>query len=880
MNTLIERYGRWVVNHPIVVLLASVVVTLMLASGAKNLSFTNDYRVFFSDQNPQLLAFEELQAAYTKSDNVLVMLRPKDGDVFTEETLNAVAELTERAWQVPYSIRVDSLTNYQHMVAEDDDLIVSDLVEEPSELNDAQLAYIKSTALAQPTLVKKLVSPDGSATGVNITMEMPPELSDEDRLLPAEERRLKDPQYALEIAVADARLMVEEIEANYPNIEFSTTGLVMMNQAFPEATIKDMSTIIPMAFGVIIVGILILIASPTAMIATVLVVLMSIVAAMGTAGWMGYKLTPPSASAPTLILTLAVADCVHFLVTLYHNLRNGMPKHDAVIESLRINAMPIFLTSATTAIGFLSMNASDAPPFRDLGNITAIGVFFAFFLSMTFLPAFSILFTEAGKSKATEGEQSKIDLATIFTNRFIMYVSVAVLFVAVIALIAPRSGPIDTADIMTKLIMLTVFAGVLRLLYLLVLPKINHVLGGIGKVQTDISSKLMNGLADFVIRQRTALLVGMGAIIIGLTLFAPKNELNDVFVEYFDETVPFRVETDKITESLSGLYLVDYSIDSGEEGGVSNPEFLAQVEKFERYLESRPEVQHVSAITETVRRLNRSMHGDDQAYYQLPESRELSAQYLLLYEMSLPYGLDLNNQINFDKSTTRMSVTLETLSTVDMLKFEDEVKIWMDENTPAISTLGTGPTAMFSHIGMRNIISMLSGTSIALVLISLILVFALRSLKFGLISLIPNLAPALMSFGIWALLVGQVGLAVSIVVAMTLGIVVDDTIHFLSKYIRARREQNLSAEEAVRYAFNTVGVALVVTTIVLVGGFLVISQSNFLVNSEMGLLTAITIAIALIVDFLFLPPLLLLLDGDKSDAKNTAASSQTLQTKS
>ena len=225
-----------------------------------------------------------------------------------------------------------------------------------------------------------------------------------------------------------------------------------------------------------------------------------------------------------------------------------------------------------------------------------------------------------------------------------------------------------------------------------------------------------------------------------------------------------------------------------------------------------------------------------------------------------------------------MSVTLETLSTVEMLNFENEVKAWMDENTPAISTLGTGPTAMFSHIGMRNIISMLSGTSIALVLISLILVFALRSLKFGLISLIPNLAPALMSFGIWALLVGQVGLAVSIVVAMTLGIVVDDTIHFLSKYIRARREQNMSAEEAVRYAFNTVGVALVVTTLVLVGGFLVISQSNFLVNSEMGLLTAITIAIALIVDFLFLPPLLLLLDGDKRDAKNTSNTSQAMQT--
>jgi len=761
--TWLERYGRWVTKHPVIVLLTSVLVTLALAAGGKNLAFTNDYRVFFSPQNPQLLAFEELQEAYTKSDNILIMLEPKNGNVFTPETMAAVADLTEESWQIPFSIRVDSLTNYQNMVAEDDDLIVADLVEDLEALNDEELAYIREVALDQPTLVDKLVSQDGKATGVNITVEMPGELSDEDRLLPKEERDLKDPQIALEKAVAEARIMISSMEAKYPEIKFSTTGLVMMNQAFPEATIKDMSTIIPMAFLVIIVGILILIASPMAMVSTVFVVFMSILAAMGTAGWMGYKLTPPSASAPTLILTLAVADCVHYLVTLYHNLRNGMSRNDAVVESLRINAMPIFLTSVTTAIGFLSMNFSDAPPFRDLGNITAIGVLFAFFLSMTFLPALSSLTARAGKQRESK------------------------------------------------------------------------------------KSAIMDRFASFVINQRRVLFVVMGVIIIALSVLAPKNELNDVFVNYFDETVPFRVETDRVTENLSGLYLVDYSVDSGEEGGVSNPSFLSQVEQFERYLESRPEVQHVNAITETVRRLNRSMHGDDDAYNRLPESRELSAQYLLLYEMSLPYGLDLN------------------ISTQEFLTYEREVEEWMDANTPSISTLGSGPTAMFSHIGMRNIISMLTGTSIALVLISLILVFALRSFKFGVISLIPNLAPALMAFGIWAIVMGQVGLAVSVVVAMTLGIVVDDTIHFLSKYLRARRERNMNAEDAVRYAFNTVGVALFVTTVVLVGGFLVISQSNFLVNAEMGLLTAITIAIALIVDFLFLPPLLMMVDGEPEE---------------
>ena len=791
---MIERYAEWVVRYRWLVIVLTVIATMALAAGGKNLAFTNDYRVFFSKENPQLLAFEELQEAYTKSDNVLIMLEPKDGDVFSAETLAAVADLTDRAWQIPFSIRVDSLTNYQHMDAEEDDLIVADLVEDLDVLSADELERIREIALAQPTIVKKLLAPNSQVTGINVTMEMPPELTDEERALPASERTSKDPMVALQEAVTHVRALVADMEKDYPDIKFTSSGLVLLNQAFSEASITDMSTIIPLAFGVIIVGVLVLIASPIAMIATVLVVLMSIMAAMGTAGWLGFKLTPPSASAPTLILTLAVADCVHYLVTFYQNLRKDMERKAAVIESLRINFSPIFLTSVTTAVGFLSLNASDAPPFRDLGNITAMGVMFAFVFAVTFLPAFSA------------------------------------------------------------------------------------VMPARGKVRDVKKATVMDGLANFVISFRRPLFWGMGAIMAALAVIAPKNELNDVFVHYFDESVPFRAEVDEITDKLSGLYIVDFSVDSKEEGGVSNPDFLADVEKFENYLTSLPEVQHVSAITETMRRLNRSMHGDDQAYYKLPENRELSAQYLLLYEMSLPYGLDLNNQINFDKSTTRISATLETVSTQEMLRIERESIAWMQENTPNIASVPSGPTIMFSHIGMRNIISMLSGTGVALVLISLILVFALRSVKFGAVSLIPNIAPALMAFGVWGMLVGEVGLAVSVVVAMTLGIVVDDTIHFLSKYLRARRERGMNAEDAIRYAFNTVGVALTVTTIVLVAGFMVIAQSNFQVNSQMGLLTAITIAIALIVDFLFLPALLLLVDGDKKPKTQVDPTVSTPQT--
>jgi predicted RND superfamily exporter protein len=269
----------------------------------------------------------------------------------------------------------------------------------------------------------------------------------------------------------------------------------------------------------------------------------------------------------------------------------------------------------------------------------------------------------------------------------------------------------------------------------------------------------------------------------------------------------------------------------------------------------------VYTFTDIMKRLNKNMHGDDESYYRIPEQRDLAAQYLLLYELSLPFGLDLNNQINVDKSATRMIVTLRSTTTRELREMDERARTWLRANAPeSMFTHGSGLSIIWAHLSRRNINHMLGASFGALVLISVILIFALRSVRLGLVSLIPNLAPACMAFGIWGLLVGQVGLGLSVIVSLTLGIVVDDTIHFLSHYLRARREQAMIARSAVRYSFNTVGTAMWVTTVALVAGFLVLTFSGFKMTAEMGLMSAITITLALAMDFLFLPTLLIKLD--------------------
>jgi predicted RND superfamily exporter protein len=228
-------------------------------------------------------------------------------------------------------------------------------------------------------------------------------------------------------------------------------------------------------------------------------------------------------------------------------------------------------------------------------------------------------------------------------------------------------------------------------------------------------------------------------------------------------------------------------------------------------------------------------------------------------------GRDLNDQIDVSKSSTRMTVVARDLSAKEQREMDERAVLWLKANTPKyMHTEGSGLSVMFAHISKRNIEGMLVGTIIAMALISLILIFALKSLRLGLISLIPNFVPAAMAFGLWGYTLGQIGVAASVVTAVTFGIVVDDTIHFLSKYIRGRREQKLDPQKAVKYAFNSVGHALWTTTAVLGAGFGVLATSGFEINWNMGLLTCITIILALVADFFFLPPLMIYLDRRKT----------------
>lgn len=761
----IEKFSidscKWVIAHRWWVVILSLMLTAMISSHMRSLDFATDYRVFFSGENPDLIAFEDFQKIYTKSDNILIVIRARDERKFDAEIMEVVHKVTRAAWKIPYSTRVDSITNYQHTTAYDDDLIVADLIRNGEQLTSAELDSRLDIAIQEPLLSNFLISKDAKTTAVNVILQYPgKDLSE------------------TPISVNYARDLVAKIQQQHPDIIIVLTGVAMMNSAFSEASIKDLFTLTPLMYLMLALITFFTLRSWSATLSTLIVVMMSTLIALGAGGLMKILLTPISLSAPTIVLTLAIADSIHILITLRGLMQQGMDKHNALIESVRLNFMAVSITSITTIIGFLALNFSDSPPFNHLGNMAAVGIAAAWVLSLFLLPALISLLPLKVKQSTHKAEHS-------FFIR----------------------------------------------------------------------------LANFVVRRPKKILLVMGSLTVILSTLAFSNELNDQWTKYFDRSIQFRTDTDFAIQYLGGFYPIEFSVDAAQPGGISDPEYLQKLDEFVEWLRMHPDVEHVFSLTDIMKRLNKNMHADDNEYYRLPEEHDLSAQYLLLYELSLPYGLDLNDRINIDKSATRVTATLGDVDTIQTRSFMRDAEDWLHQNAPEYMwAKATGATQMFSYISKRNIESMLKGNVIAVSLIALILMIALRSWRLGLLSIIPNAVPVLVTLGIWALSVGMVGMPVAIITVTSLGIVVDDTVHLMTKYLRAYREKGMSQHQAIRYSMDTIGRAVTINTVILAGGFSILAMSSFKVNMETGILTAIAVVIALILDFLLLPALLCVLD--------------------
>ena len=373
--------------------------------------------------------------------------------------------------------------------------------------------------------------------------------------------------------------------------------------------------------------------------------------------------------------------------------------------------------------------------------------------------------------------------------------------------------------------------------------------------------KYMTQLAEFVIGKRHPLLITFVVFSALMISLVPLNEINDTFTESIKKPSEFRDDNEKIDKYFGGLYTIEYNFKAAANSSISDPEYLNALEKFAIYLRQDPRVKNIKSYTDVIKRLNKNMHGDDDSYYRIPNNQEEAAQYLLLFELSQPQGSDISHYIKNNKSATKFIVTLESSDSLTVKHIGEGFDVWIQKNMPTYMQAESGSLIyMWAHLGSSASSSAILGALSALFMISIILALVFKSLRYGLISLIPNLLPAGIGYGVWALYSGMLQMSQMTVLSITIGIVVDDTVHFLSKYLRARRENNATSQDAVRYAFSHVGMPLWITTVVLVSGFGLLISSSFVPNADIGSLTALILVAALALDFFLLPPLLMLID--------------------
>jgi len=756
----VDYLAETIIRYRPLCIIISLLILAGLAQGLSKINFNPDINAFFPENDTLTTSHLSIEDTYSSMDNAVIGIGVKEGTVFTNEVLSLIEDLTERAWKTPHSLRVDSLSNYSYVSADGDDLYIEPFLE-GSSTYDLKTLKEKELIIEEEELAYgAIISKDKKTSLINIVFDPP----------------RKDIEAEYQESLNYVLGFLEEARKNHPEVDLIISGIVYMEYQSPMLLKAQMPKLMPTAILVILLTLFLLLRSLVAVAGSFLVILMSVVSAMGSIGFMSGDIAQPFIMVPILIATLAVADCVHLFTLYFQNLDSSRKSKEAMLESLKLNLQPLFLTSLTTAIGFLSLNLAPVEPLRGIGNGVAVGVFLAFIFTVLLLAPIVSYFNV---------KQSK---------------------------------------------------------------NINF--------QKNIARKL----GRFSIKNYKRLLVIVPVISCFLMAFIPLNKTNDNPLEFYSERYTTSAADSKwISQRIGGTFPVSYELNS--QGIVSDPEFLREVDKFSEWLASNKEVLHVSSLSKIMKNLNKTLHGKQEEWNIIPTEPDLSAQYLFFYEMSLPYGLDLTNSISQNKESIKLVASLKELGSLEYREFAKRVENYASQNMPEdMVSIGTGTRPIFAFMSNMLITQLTYALGIGIVLITATIILFFRSLRYGMLTSVTNLLPIGVAFGIWAIVSGEISMLVGIGMGTTLGIIVDFTVHFLSKYLHARRQKNLSAEEAVEYAFETVGFALIITSFSLILGFLVLLQAFFIPIHGFVLFSSIAFLSALIIDLLLFPALLITWD--------------------
>lgn len=748
-ETLVKRRGSFVIF--------SVVFMLLILAGTPQLVFNGGLDIFFSEDDPSVVLFDEIKEQYSGHENVVFLFRTEKEHLFNKEDINSLSSLHSKADLSPYNTKVSSIINYEYIASNENEIVITPLFNNPVQVNDIDLKGIKEKINNDSLAANFLINKKGSVAIIVVELA--------DNFDPTDPKQLKE-------VVMGAQKIKQEVEANNQEISVYLNGSVIVLNQSQQAIGETFGAFLPLTIIIMFLLLFFLFRSVGLVFAILTINITAALGCVGAGAWFGVELNMLSTTAVILTLIIANVDTLHISTTYLKELKNGLDKEDAMSISLQRNFTAILLTSLTTIGGFLGFNFVGVAGISDLGNFTMLGVTVAFVLSFTLFPTLALKWSNPDPARGLDQE------------------------------------------------------------------------------------KISKAITDFSLVYRRPLFVFFILLVIGFAPFAAQNRFNDDLLNYFDDDTELGQAWATSVEEMGAHKTIEYVIDSGSENGVYNPDYMNQVDQFVTWYSAQPNVTKIISFTDILKRINQVMHNDDPQWNRVPDSIDLASQYTLLYGFSA----ETEDLIKDDNSALHLTVILDHMDDREFLALESKAQQWFTSRYPETGFQGTSFDSMLTKAGETTVIGMKKGFLITLLFVTLVMILGLRSVKYGLISLIPNLIPGLVVYGIWGVFVGEMGQHVALAYALSLGLVIDDTAHILVKYMHSRKG-GCSPERAANYALENSAVAVIMSTLIFGGGVLVFNIAELLPLRDEGNVLASIFFFALAFDLFVLPSLLIFIDN-------------------
>ena len=768
-----EKFTYLIIKHRLKALFLTLLMVVGLASNLPKITVDTSTEGFLYKDDPQILMYNDFRNQFGRDEKIIVAIKTEDifDKAFLEKLFALHNEIEEN---IPHIKEVNSLKNARKTVGNKSELIVEDLFLDGIPDDEKKLNAIKDFAKNNSIYKDLYLNADSTFTTIMITTNTYTSVGvDEfDALADGFDEEPLNEQEELEFITApetnELIFKLEKILQKYRADDFKIydAGSPIVTKNLQTTLMADMSKFI--LYVVLTISFLLFLTFKrvSGIFIPLLVVILTLLATIGSMALFGYPITSMTQILPSLLLAVAIGDSIHILSIFYHKYDETGDKSYSIAYAIGHSGLAVVMTSFTTAASLLSFSISDIAPVAALGIFSAVGVTLALILTLIFIPIMLSLLPMKHKQ---HDEDTYLD-------------------------------------------------------------------------------SIMINIANFSINHYKSITAFASAVVLISLILAAQMQFSHNPLHWFKEDNVVRTNTETIDKELRGSISIEVVLDTAKENGVYNPKFLNALERVTKeiytYKGENYFIGKIVSINDVLKEIHMALNENRPEFYVIPQNRDLIAQEFLLFENS--GSDDLEEIVDSQFSKTRLSIKAPWVDSVEYVEMIDELQTLLNHEFKDMATVSvTGTLPILSTTITKSIESSIESYIIAFAVIAVLMVLLIGNFRLGLLSMIPNLTPIM--FGVAFMVVFNLPLDMFTILigAIAIGMVVDDTIHYMHNFKRYYILHN-DVDEAIRLTLHSTGRAILITSIVLSSGFLVFMGASMTNLFNFGLITGITVIVAMI----------------------------------